>query len=232
MLKPVLAIFRNTTLTRVFLVPFLLICISCARFPAELAPHGADKSIIAIKVKKRGFLAGFESPVIFFVRLQSDGQNRQGDLLISNHRAGDYAYLINANAGRYAAIGAGVHSSGQHNFVASTVYSWSTSYWYFPASMVDETIITVEPSEVAFMGEFEVSGDLQFEDADDTQKHYANFLNEDADQGRSKGWWRRQPSLGFIAEYQKAPSEIASERFMKSSQGLAELGWHALDGDE
>jgi hypothetical protein len=210
----------------------MLICVSCAQFPAELAPDGADKSIIAIKVKKRGFFAGLNNPVIFFVRLQSDGQNRQGDLLISNHRAGGYAYLINASAGRYAAIGAGVHSTAQHNFVDSTVYSWSTSYWYFPASMIDETIVTVEPWGVAFMGEFEISGDLGLDDADDTQKHYANFLNEDADQGRSKGWWRGQPSLGFMAEYQKAPSEMATERFMKSSRGLAELGWRALNGDE
>ena len=78
-----------------FLVPCLLICISCAQFPAELAPYGTDKSIIAIKVKKHGFLAWLDSPVILFARLQADGKNRKGDLLISNHRTGGYAYVVN-----------------------------------------------------------------------------------------------------------------------------------------
>jgi hypothetical protein len=212
----------------------MLICVSCVRFPAELAPHGADKSIIAIRVKSGGFFGWLGGqPAIFFVRLQADGQNRQGDLLISNHRADGYAYLINASPGRYAAIGAGVHSTGQHTFGGSTVYSGGTSYWYFPASMIDETIVTVEPSEVAFMGEFEISGDLGFDDADDTQKHYARFLDEDADQVRFNRWWHfHKSSLEFIAEYQKAPSEIATDGFMKSSRGLGELGWRAPNEDE
>jgi hypothetical protein len=99
--------------------------------------------------------------------------------------------------------------------------------------MIDETIVTVEPSEVAFMGEFEVSGDLGFDDADDTQKQYAKFLVEDADQGRSNRWWHlNKSSLRFIADYQKAESGVATERFMESSRGLEELGWHALDSDE
>ena len=90
MLHPVLAIFRDANFTRAILVPFLLVCASCARFPAELAPHGADNSIVAIRVKSGGFfdwLGGQD--VIIFVRLQADGQNRQGDLLISNHRVAE-----------------------------------------------------------------------------------------------------------------------------------------------
>jgi hypothetical protein len=35
-----------------------------------------------------------------------------------------------------------------------------------------------------------------------------------------------------MTEYQKGQSEMATERFMKSSRGLAELGWRALNGDE
>jgi hypothetical protein len=231
MLRPVLALLRNTKPTRLFLVPFLLIGISCARFPAELAPHGADKSIIAIKVKQRGFHAFLHrwsrqrggSPVIFFVRLQADGQNRQGDLLISNHRVGGYAYVFNASPGRYAAIGFGRTGPTSDPWIEHD--QWM-AHWYFPESMIDETTVTVEPSGVAFMGEFEVSGDLQFDDADDTQKHYSSFFWGPPQKGN---WW--EMSSRFVAEYRKAQSEIATERFIESSRGLAELGWRVLNGD-
>jgi hypothetical protein len=41
-------------------------------------------------------------------------------------------------------------------------------------------------------------------------------------------WLERSPS-NFIAEYQKAESGMATERFMESSRGLGELGWRGLD---
>ena len=98
--------------------------------------------------------------------------------------------------------------------------------------MIDETIVTVEPSEVAFMGEFEVSGDLQFEDADDTQRHYSNYIfGPQKPKGGFLAWLAGSPSK-FIAEHHKTQSEMATERFTESSRGLAELGWHALNEDE
>jgi hypothetical protein len=214
-----------------FLVPCLLIGISCARFPAELAPDGADKAVLAIKVNEGGFsgwLRSLNLAGIIFVRLQADGQNRQGKLLASNHLVNGYAYLFNASPGRYAAIGFGASGTFATKLGGGIRFPYnSMMIWFFPESMVDETTITVEPSGVAFMGEFEVSGNLQFDDADDTQIHYANFLIEDADQARFKRWWEWGPSFRFVAEYQKAPSEMATERFVKSSRGLAELGWRA-----
>jgi hypothetical protein len=226
-----------------FLIPCMLICVSCAQFPAELAPDGADKSIIAIKVKtkKSGFLAWLEGSgacMVFFLRLKADGQNRQQDLPIaSNYNRSGYLYVVNASPGRYVAIGALLYCAQTRNL------SPRMTYLYFPESMIDETTVTVEPSGVAFMGEFEVSGSLQFDDADDMQKHYAKRIRIAlgyTDQGFVNGelfagcsfFHAGSPCHKFITEYQKDQSEMATERFMKSSQLLAEIGWRALNGDE
>jgi len=97
--------------------------------------------------------------------------------------------------------------------------------------MINETIVTVEPSGVAFMGEFEVSGDLRFDDAYDTQKHYSNLFSQPR---RPKGGFLNWPeNLGagvpgsFIAEYRKDQSEMATQRFLQSSRSLAEASWRA-----
>jgi hypothetical protein len=228
MLQPVLALFRNTNLTRVFLVSLLLICISCGtRWPVELAPEltpdGVEKSIVAIKVEKPELFSGSTTASsIYFVRLEGDGQYRQERVYEPNYESDGYSYLVNVSPGKYAAIGAVVYT--QPNGPTGPI---SSSYWCFPESMIDETIITVEPSEVAFMGEFEVSGDLQFDDADETQKHYANLFRGGAPQNavtkRFRNWGNK-----IIAEYRKDQSEMATQRFLQSSQLLADVGWHSL----
>jgi hypothetical protein len=221
-----------------------------------LGPQGVEESIVAIKVKIGG-LAGslyhlLNPPVIYFVRLEADGQIREGDLIRSNYRSGGYAYLVNASPGRYAALGAGAVSfnadlghwqtgiyTGEHTWIESlderSYYAGST-LWLFPESMIDETTVTVEPSGVAFMGEFKVSGRLHFDDADAVQKDYTNKLS-DSEYARKNPiaeLFERPPveSVRLVAEYQKAPSEMATQRFLKSSRGLAELGWRGLNGDE
>ena len=229
MLHPVLAILRDANFTRVILVPFLLICISCGtRWPVEMAPEltpdGVEKSIVAIKVKRPGSpLFRVTTPIdIYFVRLEGDGQYQQKRLYESNYESDGYSYLVNVSPGKYAAIGAVVHS--QPDGPTGPI---SSSYWCFPESMIAETIITVEPSEVAFMGEFEVSGDLGFDDADDTQKHYANLFRGGAPQNAVTKLFRNWGNK-IIAEYRKDQSEMATQRFLQSSQLLADVGWHSL----
>ena len=210
-----------------------------------LGPQGIEKTIVAIKVTLRG-LSGWLSrsnwtPAIYFARLEAGGQHHQSQshLLISNYWSNGYAYLVNASPGQYAVIGARndyydsydmdlAHCGGPS---PSLCYSGST-YWFFPESMIDETIVTVEPSGVAFMGEFEVSGNLGFDDSDDRQKGYSNLLS-------LSGYARENPilklierppvtSVRFIAEYQKDQSKMATQRFLQSSQSLAELGWRSV----
>jgi hypothetical protein len=93
--------------------------------------------------------------------------------------------------------------------------------------MIDETIVTVDPSGVAFMGEFKLSGSLSLDDADDTQIHYFDLFTG---YSRSDAVMRLLHRLGnsFIADYRKDQSEMATQRFLQSSQLLADVGWGAL----
>jgi len=221
-----------------------------------LGRQGVEESIVAIKLKiggLDGWLSGLlNPPVIFFARLEADGQKRQGDLLRSNYQSGGYAYLVNANPGRYSAIGvrhdyynADTDYCYTHTFDSSPTspcYSGST-YWFFPGSMIEETIVTAEPSGMAFMGEFEISGNLKFDGSDDMQRRYSDMLSvsEYAHDNPIVKAFERPPvtSVKFVADYRKDQSEMATQRFLKSSQSLAELGWRASttqaseeDGDD
>jgi hypothetical protein len=93
--------------------------------------------------------------------------------------------------------------------------------------MIDETIVTVDPSGMAFMGEFELSGSLSLDDADDTQIHYFDLFTG---YSRSDAVMRLLHRLGnsFIADYRKDQSEMATQRFLHWSQLLADVGWGAL----
>lgn len=212
----------------------------------EMGPHGIEESIVAIKVFKPRLLFGSETPsAIYFVRLDADGGYRQERVFVSNSRGDGYAYLVNADPGRYAAIGARIdHSSsspggyqtdiytGKHTWVESYGSEYSgSSYWLFPESMINETIVTVEPSGVAFMGEFESSGDLGFDGADDTQTHYSEVFTGSAPENAVTKFFHKLEAT-YLAEYQGGQSEMATQRFLESSRAFAEVGWRALAPQE
>ena len=179
---------------------------------------------------------------MYFVRVEADGQHRQPSVLEANYVKGGYAYLVNASPGQYAAVGAmtiRVSSSPtyQHQFNATTGTIELVNptccdhkyeeYWYFPEAMVDETVVTVGPSRMVFMGEFKLSGDLWLGDADDMQTHYSDLLGG-SKPGNAVTKLLYNVSNEFIAEYRKDESEKATQRFLKSSESLAELGWRAV----
>jgi hypothetical protein len=185
---------------------------------AELGPDGIEKSIVAIKFERRRiqrFLSA-DNSYIFFVRLGTGGQYRQGTAVMSNHRWGDYAYLLNASPGRYAAIGQVYY------------HEYGESYVYYPETMIHGTIVTVEPSGVAFMGEFELSGSLHLDEADDTQMYYFSLFRPGYARSKAVGRFFQRMGDRFVAEYRKDGSEMANQRFLQSSRWLAEFGWRAL----
>lgn len=205
----------------------IALTLACAYRPP--GPRGTDKAVVAIKVTRPQLLGDTILHYVYFVRLEADNQTRQKRVFKANYSLDDYAYLINASAGRYAAIGGVVYTQTDipNDYPGPGASSISTTFWYFPASMIDETIVTAESSEMAFMGEFEVSGDRQFEDTDDTQKHYFNIFTGSP---KSKGGfldWLVSPGRYFVGEYRKDQSEMATQRFLQSSQLLAEAGWRA-----
>ena len=207
------------------------VALSCAFLPPPpQTPRGPDQAVVAIQVTLRQtFLqslwrASPEPDAIYFVPLEIENPYRQKRVFVSNYHSDDYYYVVNADSGRYAAVGArlDIHVRDSEYGVSKYVGS---EFWLFPESMIDETIVSVEPSGVVFMGEFELSGDLPLEDADDTQKHYSEVFRGTAPKDPFFRFFGPDRSTMFIAEYQTNQSEMATQRFLQSSQPLTDAGW-------
>jgi hypothetical protein len=206
-----------------------MLTFACATPPIE--PTGTDKATIAIRVKRPRPLFGPEIPSsVYFVRLEEDGQYRQERVFVSNYQSDGFAYLVNAAPGKYAAIGANVirHTNTASSNTTNPNSRSTTEYWYFSEGMIDDTIVTVDPLHVVFMGEFEISGSVPLEDADETQKHYLNFFTGYERSGAVVKFFHRLGGSGFPAEYQEHQCESVNQRFLDASQPLAEAGWNVI----
>ena len=74
------------------------------------------------------------------------------------------------------------------------------------------------------------SGNLEFDDSDEIQQGYSNMLSV-TESARvnlmARAFIPPVPWVRFPAEYRKDQSEMATQRFLQSSQSLAEAGWRA-----
>lgn len=92
---------------------------------------------------------------------------RATDIIVSNLDAKEQAYLLNAEPGKYVAIGAYV-TTGFQDDVSSRIY--------FNQEMVPKTEVTVVPGRIAFVGDIEVKMAPGMKEADGTQDHYADLI--------------------------------------------------------
>lgn len=205
---------------------------SCVLSPP--GPKGSDQTVVGIHVTVRQtFLESLwqgsrEPDAIYFVPIETGESYRQQRVFVSNHRLDDYYYLVNADSGQYAAVGARRDFHYEDSETGASGHYLGSEFWAFPENMIDETIVDVEPSGVVFMGEFELSGELPPEDADDTQKHYFKlFMEASAPRDLFSRLLAPAPfrDTVFIDRYQPDQSEKATERFLQSSQPLADAGW-------
>ena len=183
---------KDPMITRVLPLFLTLALAGCAS--ATPAPSAPDSAGIAIGVTVRPPARMFsqEPEQVLFVRLAGEGDSfTSGELMPSNYASGGYLYLLNAPPGTYVAVTcfkdmepvpatpeapahSGIHASvsfqpGQTNYTT-----------YFPEQMIRETRITVQPGQIAFMGNFTVDQDLGLKDADPTQReYYARFGGRD-----------------------------------------------------
>ena len=108
---------------------------------------------------------------ILFVKFEDGSSDNilQGQILPNTHFRFGYAFLPNAQPGRYTAIGCTFHVGGKHP------YSYTV---LFDRPLITRLTRTVAPGTVALLGNIVVSGifQAQEEEYDDVQQHYFRKL--------------------------------------------------------
>jgi len=154
------------------------------------APANESAALIAIKVAldKEG-----ETERLYFVRLEDGETVIQDEVVSSNYFEDGYVYLLNAKPGRYVAVAAAKltqkgHAPGPMTPVGGG-FSVGASYnpgpresvTFFPAEMIEATLIEVKPGGVAFMGAWVLSTPWSpgiGDGADPAQSHYFRLMKE------------------------------------------------------
>jgi hypothetical protein len=158
--------------------------------PATLIKPEPQKSALGMALTIRTpvtFLepiGGFIHPTsltVYFVRVGEGADPfAQAELIESNLVYGDYAYLLNAGPGRYAAVAAMAwHKTGENDSFGNEMMGYHIIY--FPKEMIERSMVSVGPDGAGFMGDFWVAqppfGEMP-EVVDEAQSHYHRILME------------------------------------------------------
>lgn len=234
---------RNcTSLVGVFLLPTLVLSLACAT-PPPPARETPDLSVIGIAASISAPLWGHtQAEYVYFVRLDESETYAYGDPILSNYTIGDYVYLFNAQPGRYAVIAAGYQRQSQSAPIGSstslgggvsmstsvTMTSNNTFMAYLPKTLIDKTVVTVGPAEVAFIGEI-VLDKTSWEAADDVQLHYYHLLapgHEDLN-FLLKAFSGQRHDAGI--EHELDQGQATRRRFLEHSQRkFADADWESI----
>jgi hypothetical protein len=141
---------------------------------------------------------------ILFVKLEDGSDDLlQGQILPNTHFRFGYAFLPNAQPGRYAAIGCRLYTSGQYFSIHSTVL--------FNRALVTKLTRTIAPGTVTLLGNIVVRETIgrQEADFDDVQQHYFRELTggKDIRTGKNGDILRFQQ---FLRAYDQSEARIES----------------------
>jgi hypothetical protein len=176
--------FRFMRLCSCIIVIFLTGMISCMSL---FNRKGPSSSAIGINVylKSGGYLTPLKH--VFFVRVnpkQGDIYS-QKDFIRSNLKYDKYIYLLNAQPGRYIAIGAYREERDGDPKDRST--SRKKKNYFFPKNMIPLTVIDLGPAEFRYMGTYIIKhrGEPRLKEfyrirkADSVQLHYCKLIDPD-----------------------------------------------------
>jgi len=155
----------------------ILLFISCASLPPEV-PQSENSSILAIAVNIRGRITAPYPDTILLIKLNGKDNSYFSDetVLRSNFQNEGRYYFLNAEPGRYIAIGA-FRSSESGNSVKERPDDYT---YYFPAEMVQSTDTEFKNGESVFMGEYVTRLPFNFEygikNPDESQLYYCKRL--------------------------------------------------------
>ena len=182
----------------------------------------SDSNAVIVGIAVRINSPQLTSSEILFVKLEDGSSDDllQGQILPNTHFRLGYAFLPNAQPGRYAAIGCRNYTSNQYGSIHSTIL--------FNRALVTKLTRTIAPGTVTLLGNIVVRETIgrQEADFDDVQQHYfreltgkdiRTALEEKRFFGLQAVVW--QGILGSLK--QEYPLESASPKFLNIlKQGL------------
>lgn len=218
---------------KVYAVLSVLLFSGCTSMPVPRM-EDPQTSAIGIQVETQAPVGIFSNKPdrVFFVRIDSEGDITQSQVIPSNFAKDGRIYLLNAKPGKYAAVAAFRSQAGSpfapapRPGVSVSVSVGKTGYTtYFSKELIEATKVDVASSEVAFMGSYVVKQSVGLKDAEPIQNHYAELLAP----GSSKSGFGHLLSgdyhyRGMMGEA-KRDNDAKTEFLRKSKDDLAEGGW-------
>ncbi|MDH5718779.1 MAG: hypothetical protein OEZ22_14225 [Spirochaetia bacterium] len=182
-----------------FLIIFLflsLIFSNCRSLP-PVSPTNSESAAVMIKMRVEIPVAIFGSNAaekIFLIEIDEKNPSYfQQALISSTYSVDDRIYYLNAKPGKYAIVGA--FYSENYNVPKTTISGKSTSNSgtvegsatvggsvhrgytiLFSNDIIKESVFEVNSGKLNIVGDFLIKMSREFENADDSQKHYGNII--------------------------------------------------------
>jgi hypothetical protein len=135
-------------------------------------PEKIDSSVLGVSIKTVT-LKVFKNrqDTVYFVKLDDKDESLLGAKLIpSNYTRGDFAFLVNAEPGKYAAVA---------SYFQQTDNTYNS---FYDLNTIQNTVTVVGPGQIAYMGAITVDNHLNNiynnieQNGDKAQLHYYNLL--------------------------------------------------------
>lgn len=132
-------------------------------------PVDTNAVAVGLSMKLKFFLGSAPIEGAFFVRLDDKEDDlKQDRVILADTLSNGYVYLLNAQPGRYA--------------VVAVIYPYRLSkvnIYLLPKSLVQQTVTTVAPGTVGYLGDYEMEGSHlgSGRGGDDIEKHYFHLLS-------------------------------------------------------
>jgi hypothetical protein len=157
---------------KVFITIIALSVLGCGLPKSLRVTENKDSSVIGISIRTVTLSIFNNKPeTVYFVKLDDKDENNLGNRIIpSNFVRGDYAYLINAQPGKYAAVA---------SFFTQTDNSYNS---FYDAEIIKKSTIDVGPNQIVFAGKFKIENKMKNlyqnieQNGDKAQLHYYNLL--------------------------------------------------------
>jgi hypothetical protein len=200
----------RTLFVLILLSGFLL---GCASIPSLEDPRS---SAIGISFETHVPIFGHQPEIVFFVRIENDGDIVQSQVIRSNFARKGRLYLLNAPPGQYVAIASG----------RSDLYGRYLTL--FSKELIESTRVEVVSGKLAFMGSYFLREPPGMGSAEPIQNHYAELLAPGLAESKVKQFlfWTHL----YRGRMQKGRRDEAAraEFLAESTEDFAGSGWEEI----
>jgi hypothetical protein len=188
----------------------------CATQPIPTMSHAQSSGLaIDLTLIGPGFSLKYKPAQVYFVKIDNQDGLLQQRFVRSNFINDGRAYLLNAQPGTYAAVGA---------FYDISYRRYTT---YFAKEFVEQSKVTVPENDFVFMGSYLVKESSEFDGADEIQAHYKNVISPgESTGGFAMALGRPVHYLGTLRE-RKNDEQTRNEFVRNAKEDLAGNEWAA-----